>query len=150
MAHVAVRVENRSGKQTVSIFKRDQLTAMEMPGQNQVIAAFPRSFPDTRVVCTQDPIITLGHSYCIRARDRNHSGTMRHSNRTIVNPFTPAAHHRVTNSIHTDMAVVVSAYAQDWCDLAKRTDQITQLVQFRRLIYQVTAQQHSVHFGIVG
>ena len=33
---------------------------MEMPGQNQVIAMLTRSFPDARVVRTQNLKITLG------------------------------------------------------------------------------------------
>ncbi len=59
MAQVAIRVENRSGKQAVSKLKRNDLTAMEMPGQNQVIAVLTRSFPDARVVRAKNMEITI-------------------------------------------------------------------------------------------
>ena len=60
MAEIAIRVEDRSGKQTVSILKRDHLAAMEMPGQHQVVATLTRSFPDARVVRAQNLKITFG------------------------------------------------------------------------------------------
>ena len=60
MAQITIRVKNRSWEQTVSILERNRLTAMQMPGQNQVVALLTRSFPDARVVCAQDLKITLG------------------------------------------------------------------------------------------
>ena len=60
MAEVTVRVENRSGEQTVAKFKRDQLTAVEMPGKNQVVATATRRFPDARVVRAEDLNVALG------------------------------------------------------------------------------------------
>ncbi len=50
MAEITIGVENRPGKQPVSIFESNHLTAMKMPGQNQVIALLTGSFPDARVV----------------------------------------------------------------------------------------------------
>jgi hypothetical protein len=46
MSDVTARVEERARKQSIPIFKRDHLTSMKMSGENQVKAAFARSFPD--------------------------------------------------------------------------------------------------------
>lgn len=109
MAQIAVRVENGSRKQAVSILKRDQLAAMEMPGQNQVITTLPRGSPNPRIVRAQDSKVTCGQAKSVRTGNRNHARTMRHSSEPIMNPFTAAAHHRLTDSMYADMAVVVSA-----------------------------------------
>ena len=78
MGQITIRIENRSGKQAISVFKRDQLTTMKMPGENQIIAIMSGSFPDTRVVCAQDPNITIWQNCSSRTTDRDHSRTMRH------------------------------------------------------------------------
>jgi hypothetical protein len=148
MPDVTVWVEHGSGKQTIPIFKRDQLTAMEMSGEHQVIAAFTRSFPDGRVMCAQNSIVALRHRNCIRAGNRNHPRTMRHANRRVLNPITAAAHHCFANSIHAHMAVMVSAYCHNRCVVAKGADQIAQFAQFRRFIDQIAAQEHTVRVGI--
>jgi hypothetical protein len=41
-----VLVEQRSGEQTISIFERDHLTAMEMARKHQVVSTLARSGPD--------------------------------------------------------------------------------------------------------
>src|SRR6187200_2491494 len=38
VAQVAIGIKHRSGKQTIAIFKCDELTAVEMSRQNQVVA----------------------------------------------------------------------------------------------------------------
>jgi len=124
MAQITIRVENRSGKQTVSILERNRLTAMQMPGQNQVIALLTRSFPDARVVRAQNLKITLGQRRRVGAGHGNHSRTMRYSSGAGMNPLSPAAHDRVADSIHTDMSVVVAAHGEDRRCLAERADQI--------------------------
>jgi hypothetical protein len=103
---------------TISILKRDYLAAMEMTGQNQVIAEFTSCLPGTRIVCAQNPNITVRHSRRIRARDRDHSTAMPYSNRTAVNPYSAARFHRVANSVHADKPVVVSAHTQDGRDVS--------------------------------
>jgi hypothetical protein len=60
MAQIAIRVEDCSRKQTISILKRDYLAAVEMPGQHQVVAKVTRGLPDARVVRAQDLKITFG------------------------------------------------------------------------------------------
>jgi hypothetical protein len=97
---------------------------MEMPSEDQVKTAIACSFPDAWVMCAQDSIIGLRHSGRGRAGQGNHPRTMRHSNRAIVNPLTPALHHCIADSIYSQLDVVVSANTQDWRDLAERTDQI--------------------------
>jgi hypothetical protein len=60
MAQITIPVENRAGKEAVAILERHHLAAMEMPGQNQVIAMLTCCLPDARVVGAQNLKITLG------------------------------------------------------------------------------------------
>src|SRR5207249_4796128 len=55
MAQIAVGVENRTGEQAVAVLEGDYLTAVEVAGQDQVVAATARRLPDARVVCAEDP-----------------------------------------------------------------------------------------------
>ena len=64
------------------------MTAMEMSGENQVIASFTRGRPDTWVMCAEDSIITLRHRNRVRAGYRNHPGTMNEANCGLVDGAT--------------------------------------------------------------
>jgi hypothetical protein len=57
-----------------------------------------------------------------------------------MNPFTSTAYHRLTDSRHADMTVVISTNSEDGRHFGKRTNQITQLAELRRPIDQVTTQ----------
>jgi hypothetical protein len=52
---------------------------------------------------------------------------MRYSSGAGMNPFTPAAHYRVADSIHTDMSVVVAANSEHRGHLAERAYQVAKL-----------------------
>jgi len=120
-----VLVEQRSGEQTIAIFERDHLTAMEMARKHQVVSTLARSGPDRWVMCAQNSNVTFGGENRIRTRNRNDPGTMRDANRGLVNPFAPAAEHCVTNSIHTYRSVMVPANRQNGRVGVKETDQVT-------------------------
>ena len=73
MGQITIRIENRSGKQAASVLKRDKLTTVKMPGPHKIIAHVLRSFPDTRVVCTQDSNVTIRQNGSVRTADRDQS-----------------------------------------------------------------------------
>jgi hypothetical protein len=54
MTQEAIRVEERAGEETVSILAHDDLTAVQVSGKDQVIAAVAGPLPDPRVVSAQD------------------------------------------------------------------------------------------------
>jgi hypothetical protein len=127
MAEIAKGVENRSGKQPISIFEGNHLTAMEMPGQNQVKATLTGGFPDARIVRTENSNIAIGYRCRVGAGHANDSRTMCYSSGIRMNPFTTAAHYRIANSMQADMAVMVAANSEDRSYHAKRADQIAKL-----------------------
>ena len=113
---------------------------MEMARKHQVVSTLARSGPDRWVMCAQNSNVTFGGGNRIRTGHRNHPGTMRDANRGLVNPLAPAADHGITNPIHTHGSVMVPANRQNGCVRVKETDQVAQLVQFRRVIDQIAAQ----------
>jgi hypothetical protein len=123
MAEITVRVEKRSGIQTISILERHHLTAVKMPGQDQVVALVTRDFPDARIVGAQYLKIAVWQCLGARAGDRNHPRPMRYASGTLMNPLAAAACDRSADSIHADPPVVVAADSEDGGDLAKRADQ---------------------------
>ena len=149
MTQIAVRVENRSGKQAVSKLKRNQLTAVKMPRKNEVVATLTRRLPDTRVVCAENPNIAIGLRCSLRTGDRYHSRTMHHSSDSIMYPLTSATHDCVADSIKTDMAVVISTHREHRCILAQSAHQITQPAQFGRTINQVATQEHCIRSALM-
>ena len=54
MTQEAVGVENRTGKQAVSILAGDDLAAVQVSGQDEVVAGMAACSPDVRVVRAQD------------------------------------------------------------------------------------------------
>ena len=68
MAQVVVRVKNCSGKQAVAELERNELAAMQVSGENEVIADASRRLPDPRVVRAEHSNVTGWLSS--RSRDR--------------------------------------------------------------------------------
>src|SRR5688572_7643638 len=54
MTEEAIGVEDRARKRSVPILAGNELEAMQMPGEDEVIAGVARSLPDARVVSAQD------------------------------------------------------------------------------------------------
>ena len=55
MTQEAIRVEKSTREKTVSILAHDDLAAVEVSGQDQVIAAIAARLPDPWVMRAQDP-----------------------------------------------------------------------------------------------
>jgi hypothetical protein len=72
---------------------------------------------------------------------------VRYASGVGVNPFSPAARHRIADSIHADVLVVVAAHGENGRYFAERADQIAELIQFSRSIHQVAAQEQSIDRG---
>ncbi len=66
----------------------------------------------------------------------------------VVDPFPSAIDHGVANLIETDMVIVISSNGHQRCHFAKRTNQITELTQFRGPIDQVAAQKDRVRVSM--
>ncbi len=147
MTQIAIRIENRSGKQAVSVLKRNKLTAVKMPRKDEVVATLPHRLPDARVVSAENPNIAIGLRCSLRTGDRYHSGTMRQSSDAIMYPLTSATDYGVSNSIKTDMAVVIPTHRQHRCNFAQPANQITQLAQLGLTIHKVATQKHCIHFA---
>jgi hypothetical protein len=60
MTRVAIAVEHRARKQAVSILEADDLAAVQVPGQDQVIPGVANGFPDSRVVSAQHADMPVG------------------------------------------------------------------------------------------
>jgi hypothetical protein len=71
VAQIAVRVENRPGEQAVAILEGNHLAAVEVAGENQVVAAPPRRLPDVRVVGAQNLNIAPGQGRRVGTGDAN-------------------------------------------------------------------------------
>jgi hypothetical protein len=147
VAQITIRVENRTGTQTVSILERNHLAAVKVPGQNQVIALPTRPFPDARIVRAENSNITFRQSGRIGAGNGDHSRTMPDSHGPSLNPSTPAGGDRVADLIDPDLSVVVAAHGKHRRDLAKRADQIAKRAKFSPAIDQIASQQQNVDFG---
>ena len=73
MTQEAIRVEDRPRKQAVSILAGHQLAAMQVPGQDEVVAGIAGCLPDSRVVRAQDADMPIDVRRGVRAGDRDHS-----------------------------------------------------------------------------
>jgi hypothetical protein len=53
MTQEAIGIENRTRKQAVPIFAGDDLAAVQVAGQDQVITGMAKCFPDSRIMSAQ-------------------------------------------------------------------------------------------------
>lgn len=117
---------------------------MQMPGQNQVVAALTRRFPDARIVRAENFNIALGQRGRLGAGDGNHARSVRYLSDASMNPTPAAALDRAANSIDANALVMVAPHGEDWRQFAERGDQIAQLAQFRRPIREIAAQAQQI------
>ena len=129
MTQEAIRVEDRPRKQAVSILAGDQLAAMQMPGQDEVVAGMAGRLPDSRVVRAQDADMPIDVRRGFRAGDRDHSPPMRHARDAVMDPLPPAVHDGVTDAVHADLVIVIAANGKHRCDLAELANQLAQRAQ---------------------
>ncbi len=67
----------------------------------------------------------------------------------VVNPFSSAIDHSAANLTQSDMPVVIAANGHHESHFAKRAHQITETIQLRRPIDQVTPQKDSIGLTMV-
>lgn len=144
MTQVAVWIEDRPGKQAVAKLEGDHLAAVEMPGQDQIIAAPPRRLPDAWVVGTQNPTIARWQRRRLRTRDGNGSLPMHNVGAAPMNPLPATTKDRIAHPVHAHSSVVVAAHRKDGRGLSKRADQLAQLSKLRRLVHQVAPKEHDI------
>ena len=147
MAREAIRVEDRPRKQAVSILAGDQLAAVQMPGQDQVVAAMAACLPDSRVMRAEDSNMPICVRGGIGAGDRDQPLPVRHARDAIMDPLAPAMHHGLTDAVNADPAVVIAANGKNRCDVAELADQVTHLAQLGGTIHQVAPQQHHIRMA---
>src|SRR5688500_4071315 len=93
----AIGIENRTRIQAVSVCAGDDLAAVQMSGQDQVIAAMMECFPNSRVMSAQDADVPIDRRRGIGAGDCDHSLPMRHSRRAVMDPSSAGVLHGVTD-----------------------------------------------------
>ena len=64
-----------------------------------------------------------------------------------MNPLAPAAHDRVAHPIQADVSVMVTTNRKNRREFAERADQIAQLSQLGRSVYQVAPQKQGIDLG---
>ena len=90
MSQEAIRVEERTGEEAVPILAHDDLATVQVPGQDEVIAAIAARLPDPRVVSAQDFDVRSEGACRARPRDCDGPLVMGHSDGPVVDPL-PAA-----------------------------------------------------------
>ena len=147
MSQEAVRVEDRSRKQAAPILAGDQLAAVQVPGQDEVVTGMTGGLPDPRVMRAQDADMRIDVRRELGPADRDHSPPVLHARDAIMDPMAPATTHRFTHAVNSDPAVMVAGNGQNGCDLVELANQLTQLDQLGRTVHQVAAQQHHIRIA---
>ncbi len=142
MAQDAVRVEDRTRKQAVAELPGNDLAAVQMSGQDQVVAGVPARLPDARIMCAQDADIGFVWRPGIGAGDRDHPAAVRHPCRAVLDPASAALLDGVADAFHPDPVVVIAANRENGSDCAEAVCQVTQAAQLRGTVHQVAPQQH--------
>ena len=125
----------------------DQLAAMQVPGQDEVIAGMSRCLPDSRVMCAQDANMRVDRRGGFRAGDRDHPVSMQHARHAVMNPSPAAMFNRLTNAVHADPLVVVATNSEYRCDVVELVDQVAQSAQLRASVHQIAPQQHDIRIA---
>jgi hypothetical protein len=73
---------------------------------------------------------------------------MGHARNAVMNPLPAAARDRLADSVHAELAVVVSANGQNGCDCMDLADQAAQFGQLGALIHQIAAQEHHIRIAV--
>jgi len=150
MAQEAIWVEKRAGKEAVPVLAENELEAVQMSGQDEVVAKKARGLPDFRIVSAQDADVTevfTDGRRSLRAGDGDHAPRMRHARHLVVNPSPPTAHHGVTDAVHADLTVVVATDGKHRCDVSEFPNQVIQLAQLGGVVDEVAPEQHQVRIG---
>ena len=121
-----MRIKNCTREQAVSILEGDDLTAVQVAGQHQVVAVRADGFPDSRVMSAEDANIPIDWRRGVGARDDDESLVIRYSRRAVVDPLPPAALDSLPYAIHPNPLVVVTTDRQNDGDFAELADQFTQ------------------------
>lgn len=66
-----IRIEQRSGEEPPAHLEADGLTAMQVPGKDQIKAPVFRGLPNPGIVSTEDPDIRLRCICCGGSGNRN-------------------------------------------------------------------------------
>jgi hypothetical protein len=142
-----VRVEDCSGKQAVSILTGNELAAMQVPGQDEVVAGMAGCLPDSRVMRAQDADMAIMVWRGLRTGNRDYPPPVRHTRGAIVDPVSAATDHCLTNMVEADLAVVIAANGKDRRNLLEAANQARQRRQLGATVYEVTPQQHHVRLA---
>ena len=148
MTQEAVGVENRTRKQAVSIFAGDDLAAMQVSGQDQVIAGMAGLF-SRFAGCER-----TGHGHARRQGPQRRGPRPRSLARRCVTravrswihcppPCSTASRTRFIPKL----LVVVATNRQNRCDLAERANQVTQPAQLGGTVHQVASEQHHIRIA---
>lgn len=125
----------------------DDLAAMQMSGEHEVIAGVTGRVPDSRVVRAQDADIAINRRRGFRTGQRDHPPPMRHPSDAVMDPTPAAAFHGRANVVHADQPVMVAANGEHGRNVAKRANQLAQPAQLGTTVYEVASEQHRIRVG---
>lgn len=140
----AVRVEQHPWHQTVSILPGDNLTAMQMAGENQMVAVSAVAFPASGVVATEDADITRGGGRGNGTRDCDGAAGSCDAGAPVMNPLPAGPFHGPPDAVDSDPLIVVAGDGQHRCDGGKRSDQVTKVGKLGSRVDEVAAEEYGV------
>ena len=144
MAEAGVRVEERRRKQVVSELAGDDLTAVQVPGEDELETRVAGSLPDARVVRAQDADVPIDLRRGFRAGDGDHAPSVGHVGDAVVDPLAPAPHDGLADAVHADPVVVIPTDGEHPCDLSDPAHEPAEDAQLGRAVHQVPSQEHRI------
>ena len=140
----AVRIEEDARNETVSIFPGDDLTAVQVAREDQVVAVGAEASPASRVVRADDADVARGRCRGVRTRDRDGALASCEVGGGVLNPLPAGSFHRPPDALHPDPPIVVAADGQNRCAGAERSHKVAQVGQFGGRVDQVAAEEYCV------
>jgi hypothetical protein len=142
-----VRIEQDARNETVAIFPRHDLTAVEVTGEDEVVAAGDEALPASRVVRAHDTDIARVGGRGVRTRDRDRALAVGDVGRPVMDPSAAGSLHHTRDEVHPDPSIVVAADGQDRRPRAERRHQVAQVSQLGRRVDQVAAEEYRLRMA---
>lgn len=149
MTEKAVRIEQRSREEAIPLRPRDDLAAVKVSSENQVVGVVTRGLPNARVMGAQDSYVPVPVSTTrvIRPRDRDRPLAVRKIGGIVVNPAAAAFDDGIADAIDADPTVMIAANGEGRRDLDETGDEIAQVRNFRALVDEIAAEKYEIRLA---
>ena len=144
MAEAGVFVEESRRKQAASKLAGDELTAVEVPGEDELEARVAGSLPDAWVVRAHHADVPIDVFGRLRAGDGDHASRMGHVPDAFVDPLPPSLHDGFADKVHADPVIVVPAHGKHPCELADRRHEPAKDPELGGTVHEVPSQEHRI------